>query len=128
MFIFPVKKGNGYFNMISQNQEKSFIYTFLEDYRKGPEKSSPYLVITLFDELLFKKGIVLVRGDIINELNQEDSKAIFNMTKDFYSVESLFSKVKEFNHQSRKFDFNFHTNFCLSRYFNSDSKTKIENI
>ncbi len=103
--------------MIQQNQDKSFIYTFLDDYRANPSNSTPYLVVTLFDELLFKKGIILVRGDIIGDLTQEESKIIFNMTKDFYTHENLFKRVKEFNHESRKFDHMAHTNHCLSTYF-----------
>ncbi len=100
-----------------QNQEKSFIYTFLDDYKKDPSNSTPYLVVTLFDELLFKKGIILVRGDIIGDLTQEESISILEMTKDFYSKPDLVRKVKDFNHDSRKFDPMQHTNFCLSNYF-----------
>lgn len=121
MFVFPIKKGEGFYNVVLQNQEKSFIYTFIDDFRKGPERSSPYLVVTLFEELLFKKGVILVRGDIINELSQSEAVTLFNMTKDFYTIESLFNKVKEFNHESRKFDFNSHINFCLGRYYSDSS-------
>lgn len=40
--------------------------TYLEDYKKHGRNSQPYIVFTLFTELLFNKGIVLVRSDIIN--------------------------------------------------------------
>lgn len=55
-FIFPVRKHSGYYMLLAQNQEKSFIYTYLEDYKKDPNNATPYLVITMFDELAFKKG------------------------------------------------------------------------
>lgn len=32
------------------------IYTYLEDYKKNPNDATPYLVITMFDELNPKKG------------------------------------------------------------------------
>ncbi len=32
------------------------IYTYLEDYKKDPTNATPYLVITMFDELNPKKG------------------------------------------------------------------------
>ena len=103
--------------MISQNQDKSFIYTFLDDFKKNPENSTPYLVVTLFDELLFKKGIILVRGDIIGDITYEEGQKVFNMTKDHYSRENLFKKVLEFNNEPRKFNHNAHTTYCLSNYF-----------
>ena len=124
-FVFPVKKKDGFFNLVVQNQEKSFIYTFLDDYKKNPETASPFLVITLFDELLFQKGIVLVRGDIIGDLSIKEAEIVFQMTKDFYSIEHLYKKVYEFNKQSRKFDINSHINFCLEKYF-SESNMKEE--
>lgn len=40
--------------------------TFLEDYKRKGSSAQPYVVFTLFTELLFHKEIVLVRGDIIN--------------------------------------------------------------
>lgn len=55
-FIFPVRKATGYYILLCQNQDKSFIYTYLEDYKKDPSNATPYLVITMFDELVFKKG------------------------------------------------------------------------
>jgi len=38
----------------------------LEDYKRQGRNAHPYIVFTLFTELLFNKGIVLVRSDIIN--------------------------------------------------------------
>ena len=38
----------------------------MEDFKRQGTNAHPYVVFTLFTELLFNKGIVLVRGDIIN--------------------------------------------------------------
>ena len=57
IFIYPVPKddSNNYFMLVSQNQEKSFILTWLEDFKKNPMNANPYLVLTCFDELVRKK-------------------------------------------------------------------------
>lgn len=34
----------------------TFLYTFLEDFKKHGTNAAPYFVLTLFDELLFQKG------------------------------------------------------------------------
>uniref|UniRef100_A0A0A9XMY4 Cytochrome b6-f complex subunit 4 n=1 Tax=Lygus hesperus TaxID=30085 RepID=A0A0A9XMY4_LYGHE len=41
-------------------QQKSFLITYLEEYKRDPSQASLYLAITLYDELA-SKGIVLVR-------------------------------------------------------------------
>lgn len=125
MFLFPVKKASGFFNLVLQNQDKSFIYTFLEDYKNDPSTATPYLVVTLFDELSFSKGLVLVRGDIIGDLTVVESEKLFLMTKDFYSIEHLNKKVIDFNKNSRKFDVNNHINMCLDKYFH-EVKTVVD--
>jgi len=51
----------------------------------------------MFDELVFKKGIGLVRADIVQDLSKEDTDRIYTMTKDFYLRDDLYEKVKTFN-------------------------------
>ena len=110
-----------------QNQDKSFIYTFIDDYRKYPTAASPYLVITLFDELKFSKGVILIRGDVMGDLTVDESHRLLQMTKDFFGQEHLYKKVIEFNKNSRSFDFNQHTNNCLNTYFSSDNQNYSDN-
>jgi ATP synthase F1 complex assembly factor 1 len=46
----------------------------MEDYKKYGSNSTPYFILTLFDELLFQKSLVLIRGDIINyKLNKNEA-------------------------------------------------------
>ena len=40
--------------------------TYMEDFKRKGSNAHPYVVFTFFNELLFSKGIVLLRGDIIN--------------------------------------------------------------
>jgi hypothetical protein len=48
------------------NNSLTQLGTYLEDYKRRGSNAQPYVVFTFFTELLFHKGIVLVRGDIIN--------------------------------------------------------------
>mmetsp|Transcript_9694 Transcript_9694/g.16315 ORF Transcript_9694/g.16315 Transcript_9694/m.16315 type:complete len:155 (-) Transcript_9694:556-1020(-) len=53
IFIHPVPKGPhpNHFVLVSQQQESSFLLTFLGDYQVNPSGAHPYMVITAFDEL-----------------------------------------------------------------------------
>lgn len=73
MFIIPLHRANGHFKLLTQWQNDCFVFfiiiqlcTYLEDFKKHGRNANPYLVVTLFTELLFNKGIVLARSDIIN--------------------------------------------------------------
>ncbi len=106
--------------LVAQSQDKSFIYTFLEDYKANPHNATPYLVITMFDELVPKKGVGLVRGDIIGDLSKKDSEIIFHMTKQYYTNEGHYSYVRTFNQEPNKFNHEEHINNCL-KFFDSDN-------
>ena len=65
-FVLPVpKEEGGHFMLVCQNQQKSFIFTWLEDFKKSAQNANPYLVLTLFDELIRVKQLALMRGDVI---------------------------------------------------------------
>jgi len=92
--------------MLMQAQNKSFLFTFLEDFKKNPLGATPYLVLTIFDELEVKKGLVLVRGDIVNnQMSKEESLRLMNLTFDHYMREELFGKIHQFNHEPNSFNF-----------------------
>lgn len=55
-FIFPIMRNGGHFLLLSQSQDNSHLFTYLEDFKKSPETATPYFVLTMFDELLAKKG------------------------------------------------------------------------
>ena len=71
IFILPVPKddSNSYFMLVSQNQEKSTLFTWLEDFKKNPQNANPYMVLTCFDELVRKKHRALLRGDVISHMS-----------------------------------------------------------
>jgi ATP11 protein len=47
--------------------------TYLEDYKANPASAMPYVTLTLFDELIEKKGLVLLRGDVTNNLSPKEA-------------------------------------------------------
>ena len=54
LFIFPVRREQGHFLLLSQFNAPSdmFVMTFLEDYKQNPAAAQPWLSVTLFGELL----------------------------------------------------------------------------
>lgn len=54
------------------------LFTYLEDFKRHGSSAPPYFVLTLFPELLFQKGLVLVRGDIINfKLTKPEAEKLY---------------------------------------------------
>lgn len=85
MFVLPVFKGTGHFVVVSQILEKSIIFTYLDDYRRDPMNAQPYLVVTMYDELLKEKGLVLVRGDVTPvALEKVEGAWLLRMIRRFY--------------------------------------------
>jgi len=110
-FVFPVKKGDGYFVLLSQIQDNTAVFTFLDDYRNNPSTAQPYLVLTMYPELLTRaigRGHnVLTRTDICNqELNKLDVQRIMSLFTQYYVSDSHFRTVEQFNLRPREFDFN----------------------
>jgi len=40
------------------------MYTFLEDYKKLSANATPYLIMTFFDEMVFKKGFLILNNSL----------------------------------------------------------------
>lgn len=55
-------------------QGKQCFMTFLEDYKKNPSMAQPYLTLSLYDELLDTKDIVLMRGEVGQHLKVQEGK------------------------------------------------------
>jgi ATP synthase mitochondrial F1 complex assembly factor 1 len=118
LFLYPVKRETGFFFLISQSQGKSNLFTFLEDYKKAPERAIPYFVATLFDELIISKGIVLARGDIVDHLiSKPEANQILRAFLGYYIETGLYEdNVYKFNHQPSKFDYEAHLQSFFSRF------------
>ena len=62
--------------------------TYLEDYKKNPLRANPYLVLTCFDELARTKGIALIRGDVIGQLNKDEGQTMLEKLLNSYLIDS----------------------------------------
>lgn len=48
--------------------------TYLEDYKTNAATAQPYLTLSLFDELVESKSLVLLRGEVTNHLTTQEAK------------------------------------------------------
>ena len=126
MFVLPVPKDNGYFMLLCQNQQKSFVCTYLEDFKKNPQGANPYFVMTLFDELVRVKHLALLRGDVISHMTQDEGGAIMELLLDSYLVDSEYETVRQFNHNPGSFDFEKHTQASIARFHAKLEQRKAE--
>ena len=78
--------------------------------------ANPYLVLTLFDELIRVKHLALLRGDVISNMTQDEGGTVMEMLLDSYLVDSEYEKVRKFNHQPGEFDFNRHTEESIQKF------------
>ena len=106
--LHPVRRGEGHFLLLSQFQHrKHFLFTFLEDYKKNPALARPWLTMTLHDDLVKDRGLVLVRGDVEKELAKNEAEFLMDQTVQSYCVLSRFSAPSgplTFNQEPKKFD------------------------
>eukprot|EP00963_Diacronema_lutheri_P007009 scaffold625_cov324-Pavlova_lutheri.AAC.43 len=86
LFVLPLAKPEGYLTVVLQVQLPRVLFTTLEEYRTHTTSSKAHLAITHYTELAADKGIVLVRGDVLqkSDVNIFEAKALLKHTYDFY--------------------------------------------
>lgn len=57
-----------------QWQDKYCLCTYLEDYKKDPAAAMPYLTFTVFDDMVEKKSVALMRGEVTNQMTVPEAK------------------------------------------------------
>lgn len=109
--MFPVHRGEGeFFTLISQFQMPHLIFTFLDDYRRSPERAEPYMAVTFFTDFMAKKDVVLVRGDFSGHLKVDDARRLLRLVEHYYVREPRL--VEQFNHEPDRFDWNRFLQTC----------------
>lgn len=78
--------------------------------------ANPYMVITCFDELVRTKGIALLRGDIISQLNKDEGQAMLNTVLNSYLVEQFFENARKFNHEPAQFKYEEYAQQALADF------------
>uniref|UniRef100_A0A7S1C6F8 ATP synthase mitochondrial F1 complex assembly factor 1 n=1 Tax=Bicosoecida sp. CB-2014 TaxID=1486930 RepID=A0A7S1C6F8_9STRA len=103
MFVVPVRKGDGkFFMLVAQWQERHCMFAFLDDFKKNPYAAEPYLAVTLYDDFIKRKQLVLVRGDKSGHLTQLESLKVMSLIKKFYLEDDRW--VRTFNETPDEFD------------------------
>lgn len=108
LFVLPLAKPEGYLTVVLQVQLPRVLFTTLEEYRTHTTSSKAHLAITHYTELAADKGIVLVRGDVLqkSDVNIFEAKALLKHTYDFYLDPRKYEVfVRKFNHNPASFQF-----------------------
>ena len=102
-FVYPVLKGDGkYFSLVAEWQDRFCLFSYLEDYKRSPAAAEPWLSVALYDDLLPRKQLVLLRGDFSGHLTKRDAAHVLNLMRWFYFREPKW--VEAFNRDPRAFD------------------------
>lgn len=64
-----------------QFQDKYCLCTYLEDFKKNPSAAMPYLAFSVFDDMVEKKNVALIRGEVSNHVTVAEAKK-YVTTKD----------------------------------------------
>ena len=101
-FLIPIFRGDGYFHLVSQFQDRHFVCTYLSEYQQHPSGAQPLLTCSVFDDF---DTITLVRTDVVNVGIQEDEgRKVVKSLLDSYENDKEFQMVKNFNEFPDMFD------------------------
>ncbi|KAG7377973.1 ATP synthase mitochondrial F1 complex assembly factor 1 [Phytophthora pseudosyringae] len=104
-FVFPVYRHEGFFNMLCQFQQSCFLVTSLEAFKENPGAAPPCVAVSLYDDLLARKELALVRADVINMLDKKEAQLLLQQLLASYQDDTLYEHVHKFNNQPEQFDF-----------------------
>uniref|UniRef100_A0AAV1UR83 ATP synthase mitochondrial F1 complex assembly factor 1 n=1 Tax=Peronospora matthiolae TaxID=2874970 RepID=A0AAV1UR83_9STRA len=103
--ILPVYRRAGYFNMLSQFQQSCFLVTYLEAFKANASTAPPCVAISLYDHLLKDKDLTLIRADVINMLDRNESQLLMQQLLASYQHDEIYDHVDKFNNKPDAFDF-----------------------
>lgn len=113
MFVMPLAKagasdgqGLNYVTLLVQQQLPFTLITSLEEFKLYGAGAPAAMTITHYPELVDSKGVVLARGDIVNDkmLNPGEARAVMQLLRAFYTDADDYKMVMEFNHHPALFD------------------------
>ncbi|GAM21886.1 hypothetical protein SAMD00019534_050610, partial [Acytostelium subglobosum LB1] len=107
LFVFPLPGDKGYISILYQWQEDTFMYTFLDQYKKYTINAVPWLSAAHYTDLIESKGIVLMRADPnLEVLNTIQAQFLYNQTQMFLLDDKKFNIMQTFTYNPQRFDFN----------------------
>lgn len=108
LFVLPLAKPEGYLTVVLQVQLPRVLFTTLEEYRTHTTAARAHLAVTHYTELAADKGIVLVRGDVLQkaDVNIFEAKALLQHMYEFYLNPRKYELfVRKFNQNPTSFQF-----------------------
>jgi hypothetical protein len=105
-FTLPVQRDSGHFMLLSQFQDRNWLMTYLEDYRRDPASALPYLTVTAYPELALSKGLVLLRSDICAPatITKADAAKLLRQISTVYGDDLMYKLVFDFNKNPASFN------------------------
>mmetsp|Transcript_22105 Transcript_22105/g.89589 ORF Transcript_22105/g.89589 Transcript_22105/m.89589 type:complete len:200 (-) Transcript_22105:582-1181(-) len=101
LFVLPVynTKRTGHFMVFVQWQDKHCLITYLDDYKRLGGAAAPYMIVSLFDDLVKTKDVALVRGEVFTDrLSKSDSsKLLVDLKKWYLGAERNYDLLIRFN-------------------------------
>lgn len=108
-FVFPLpsKDGKGFRSVYFQANGTVQLYTELEQFKKLGAAAKPVLSCVFYEELMEKKGLVLMRGLVnLDLLTPHDAAFLANQTTIWYFDDDRYMKhVRTFNHKPAEFNY-----------------------
>ncbi|KAI9905624.1 hypothetical protein PsorP6_014101 [Peronosclerospora sorghi] len=62
--------------MLCQFQQSFFLITYLEAFNENPSAAPPCVAVSLYDNLIVKKDLALIRSDVIHVLDKKESQLL----------------------------------------------------
>jgi hypothetical protein len=108
LFVLPLAKPGGFLTLLLNWQGPVALLTSVEEYRRFGPGAPPHMAIMHYAELADDKGIVLLRGDVVNDavISLAEARTLLQLVRAFYTDPAAHRLVYKFNHESDKFDFN----------------------
>lgn len=112
MFIWPIYKDDvagsekdAHIMMISQLLDNYIVCTYLEEYKRNPATTSPWMSMALYNDLCVDKELALVRSDFTANITRKEGNILSKMILYGYHDEKAYEFVHTFNKNPTQFNF-----------------------
>ena len=94
------------------SENATVLFALLEDYKRNGFLSSPVLILNIFREVIEKKGVALLRGDIVDTgMTKGEAQLLLKRFMMFYLTPELYTDhVHPFNNNPESFNYDSYMN------------------
>ena len=101
LFALPLFQNEGYITMLCQFAGDSFVMVPLQAVKDEGEAAKPWLMVSYYDELVASKGVVLVRGVVMDDrMSKVECDVLMHLLHRQYSVDVAYAQVVQFTHHN----------------------------